>query len=167
MNTFRNMGIGSGLILVVIGIIFLAFPAFTMVFFTTLVGLGILVIGISITMAWYKDMRGTGMGGGALFAGVICIIFSLVCLIHPLALATTMTWLVALAVVVCGIAQICGLVAMTGAPGRTVGIVGSAVVVLFGLLALLQPELVIQFMGISLLIEGITAIVMALAMQQR
>ena len=155
MNTFRNMGIGSGLILVVIGIIFLAFPAFTMVFFTTLVGLGILVIGISITMAWYKDMRGTG------------IIFSLVCLIHPLALATTMTWLVALAVVVCGIAQICGLVAMTGAPGRTVGIVGSAVVVLFGLLALLQPELVIQFMGISLLIEGITAIVMALAMQQR
>lgn len=166
MNMFRTMGIGSGLILIVIGIVFLVFPVFTMAFFALLVGIGILVLGITIIMAWYQDMRGTGMGAGALFSGVVCLIFALVCLIHPLAMATTMTWLVALAVVICGIAQICGLIAMAGVPGRVAGIAGSAVVVLFGVLALLQPELIIQFMGISLLIEGITAIAMVIATQR-
>ena len=167
MNSSRGLSVGTGIVFAVIGIIFLVFPAFTMSFFATLVGFGMLVAGISSLVVWFNDLRGTGTGGGMLFIGVICVIIAAVCFLHPLALAETVTWLVALAVVVSGIAQICGLVAMGSVPGRAVGIIGSAVVVLFGVLALAWPQLIIQFIGISLLIEGIMIFVMSAFSQQR
>ena len=43
MNSFRGMGLGSGIILAIIGIILFAFPTLSTMVFAMLVGFGILV----------------------------------------------------------------------------------------------------------------------------
>lgn len=45
MNSFRGMGLGSGIILAIIGIILFAFPTLSTMVFAMLVGFGILVVG--------------------------------------------------------------------------------------------------------------------------
>lgn len=86
----RGTLFGGGIVMVVLGIIFLAFPGFTMSFFTVLAGIGFLAGGISAIVAWWGT-REFGGGGGVLFFGILSIIFALVCFVHPLALATTLT----------------------------------------------------------------------------
>lgn len=162
MNSFRGMGLGSGIILAIIGIILFAFPALSMSVFAMLVGFGILVVGVNAVFVWFRTMRGTGMGTGVLIAGVLSIIFGMLCLIYPLMFAEVLTWFVAVAVIVFGIVQICSFIATSGLDGRFIGICGSLVVVLCGILALVWPPFIMQFIGASLLIEGITVVIMAL-----
>lgn len=161
----RGTLFGGGIVMVVLGIIFLAFPGFTMSFFTVLAGIGFLAGGISAIVAWWGT-REFGGGGGVLFFGILSIIFALVCLVHPLALATTLTWLVALCVLIAGIAQIASLIAMGDFPMRAAAIASTAIMALFGLFALIWPPMVVQFVGISLVIEGVTAFVLGLTSKQ-
>ena len=81
MNSFRGMGLGSGIILAIIGIILFAFPTLSTMVFAMLVGFGILVVGINATYTWFSTLRGTGMGAGVLATGILSIIFGL-SLIH-------------------------------------------------------------------------------------
>lgn len=162
MNSFRGMGLGSGIILAIIGIILFAFPTLSTMVFAMLVGFGILVVGINATYTWFSTLRGTGMGAGVLATGILSIIFGLLCLLFPLAFAEAVIWFVAIAVIVFGIAQIISLITTRDINGRFVGILGSLIVVICGILALIWPPFVMQFIGASLLIEGITVIVMSL-----
>ena len=157
MNSFRGMGLGSGIILAIIGIILFAFPTLSTMVFAMLVGFGILA-----TYTWFSTLRGTGMGAGVLATGILSIIFGLLCLLFPLAFAEAVIWFVAIAVIVFGIAQIISLITTRDINGRFVGILGSLIVVICGILALIWPPFVMQFIGASLLIEGITVIVMSL-----
>lgn len=163
MNSFRGMGLGTGVILAIIGIILFAYPALSMSVFAMLVGFGILVMGINAIYTWFSTLRGTGMGGGVMVTGILSVIFGLLCLIYPLVFAEAMVWIVAIAVIVAGIAQIISLVTTRDVNGRAIGICGSLVVVLCGVLALVWPPFIMQFIGASLLIEGITVIVMSLS----
>lgn len=162
MNSFRGMGLGTGIILAILGFVLFVFPVSSMWLFAVLVGCGILVMGLNSVFTWFKTMRGTGMGTGVLVTGVLSILFAILCLISPLAFAEVISWFVAIAVIVFGIAQVCSLVATPNLPGRFVGILGSVIVVLFGILALIWPQLIMQFIGVSLFIEGLTVVIMAL-----
>lgn len=161
MNSFRGMGLGSGIILAIIGIILFAFPTLIHDVFAMLVGFA------SSSWAqrdytWFCTLRGTGMGSGVLATGILSIIFGLLCLLFPLAFAEAVIWFVAIAVIVFGIAQIISLITTRDINGRFVGVLGSLIVVICGILALIWPPFVMQFIGASLLIEGITVIVMSL-----
>lgn len=162
MTSFRSIGLGTGVILAILGLALFIFPVSSMWLFAVLVGCGILIMGLNAVFTWYKTMRGTGMGTGVLVTGVLSIIFAILCLFSPLAFAEVITWLIAIAVIVFGIAQICSLVATPDISGRLIGILGSVIVVLFGIFALIWPQLIMQFIGISLFIEGLTAVIMAL-----
>lgn len=162
MTSFRSIGLGTGLILAILGLALFIFPVSSMWLFAVLVGCGILIMGLNAVFTWYKTMRGTGMGTGVLVTGVLSIIFAILCLFSPLAFAEVITWLIAIAVIVFGIAQIISLITTRDINGRFVGILGSLIVVICGILALIWPPFVMQFIGASLLIEGITVIVMSL-----
>lgn len=160
MNSVRSLSLGTGVILLLLGITFLAFPFVIMTFFASFVGLAFLVGGVSSLVTWYQS-RGTAKGGGMLFMGIVCVIFAIACFIHPLAFAETMTWLVALFVAIAGVVQIVSLIAAGPIPGRGFGIVANIPVTVLGILGLVWPELIVQFVGCSLLIEGISIIVLS------
>ncbi len=87
------------------------------------------------------------MGAGVLATGILSIIFGLLCLLFPLAFAEAVIWFVAIAVIVFGIAQIISLITTRDINGRFVGILGSLIVVICGILALIWPPFVMQFIG--------------------
>lgn len=158
----RGAAIGSGAVMLLFGIVFLAFPSFTLSFLAVMMGLAFLVGGISMLVTWWKGAKGTPAGTASAVFGALSIIFAIVCLVHPLAIASTLTWLVALCVVVAGVSQLVALAMATGLPGRGIGIVATVVMILFGIFALVWPPMVIQFLGISLIIEGLSAIVLGI-----
>ena len=160
MNPMRSLSIGTGIIFLLFGIIFVVFPGFIMTFFATFVALAFLVGGVSSLVAYYQS-RGTAKGGGMLFMGIVCVVFALICFIHPLAFAQTLTWLVALFVAITGVAQIIGLIAMGPIPGRGFAIVANIPVVILGILGLMWPESIVLYVGISLIIEGVSIIVLS------
>lgn len=158
----RGAVMGSGIVMLVFGIIFLVFPAFSMSFFAVMVGIAFLFGGISMLVSWWKGLRGSTAGVASAAFGVLGVAFALVCIVHPLAIASTLTWLVALCVVIAGISQLVALFLASGLPGRGIGIAATVIMTLFGVFALIWPPMVMQFIGISLIIEGASGIVMGL-----
>lgn len=152
--------IGSGVVMLLFGIIFLVFPSFTMSFFAVMVGIAFLAGGISMIVSWWKGLRGTSVGVASLVFGILSVIFAIVCFVHPFALAATLTWLIALCVVIAGISQLIALFLASELPGRGIAIVTTILMILFGIFALTWPPMVVQFIGISLLIEGFSALIM-------
>lgn len=161
MNAFRGMGLGSGIVLAVIGLVLFAFPQLSMSIFAILVGVGILVIGLNAAYIWYSTMRDTGTGQGVLITAVLSIIVAIVVIVNPLTFASAITWIVALAVIVFSVAQIISLATTRDLNGKSIGICGSLIVLLFGILSFVWPPFIMQFIGVSLLIEGITIIIMS------
>lgn len=156
----RGAAIGSGIVMLVFGIIFLVFPAFTLSFLAIMMGIAFLFGGISMLVSWWRGLRGSAVGTASAVFGVLSIIFALVCIVHPFAMASTITWLVALCVVIAGIAQLVALIMANGLPGRGIAIAATIIMTLFGVFALVWPPMVIQFLGISLIIEGTSAVIM-------
>lgn len=158
----RGAAFGSGIVLVLIGLAFLAFPALMLTFFATLAGIALIVAGISGIVSWRSGLRDTVMGTMTLAFSILGLVLGLVCLVHPLAIASTLTWLVALCIVVTGITQLLALTRAAGLPGRGIGIAAGALVVVFGVLAMAWPPMIVQFVGISLAVDGISFIALAL-----
>lgn len=156
-----NIVFGVGIAILVIGIIFCIFPNFTMSFFTILVGLALLVLSISAIAVWYQTGRGTSAGNAMLVLGILGVICALACLIQPLSTAHTVTWLVALAIVIFGAAQLVSLLCASDIYGRNIAIVGAVIIVVLGICAMVRPQMVVQLVGVALIIEGIS--VMALS----
>lgn len=158
MSAFRGMSLGTGVILVILGFILWVFPVPSMAVFAMLVGFGILVVGVNATYTWFGTLRGTGMGGGVLVTGIFCVIFGMLCLIYPLVFAEAITWFIAIAIIVFGIAQIISLITTPNVKGKVLGIIGNLLVIVFGVLACVFPELIMLYIGISLFVEGLTMI---------
>ena len=158
MNLGKSLPLGTGALMLVIGIVLFAFPGFTMSLFTTIVGIGILVASISAIATWANGARDTLAGTATLALGIIGVLCAIACIFHPLSTASAITWLVCICVVVLGAAQLITMLLSRGMPGRGFGIVTTALVVVFGIGALLRPQLVVQFIGIALIVEGVSSI---------
>lgn len=156
----KGAAIGSGIVMLVFGIIFLVFPAFTLSFLAVMMGIAFLFGGISMLVSWWRGLRDSAVGIATAVFGALSVIFALVCLIHPLAMASTLTWLVALCVVIAGISQLVALILASELQGRGIAIAATVIMTLFGIFALIWPPMVIQFLGISLIIEGVSAVIM-------
>lgn len=158
----RNISLGSGIVLALVGLLMLLFPGFSLSFLAVLVGIGILSVALSALSAWGSMLKGTGTGAVILTLGIVMLVIALVCLFHPLATASAITWLVALLVVIGGIAQLLTFTFAAGMPGRGVGIASTLATIVLGVLALIWPPFIMQFIGVACLVEGISLIVIAL-----
>lgn len=158
----KGTALGSGAVMTLMGIVLLVFPAFALSFFAVLVGLCFLVAGVAALVTWGRTGRGSSAGAFALVAGILGVVFGLACLFHPLDFAVAVTWLAALFVVVTGIAQLVTLVAAGGFPGRPGALVATVAFTVLGFCALANPTMVVQLIGLSFIVEGVTAIVLGL-----
>lgn len=162
MMSLRSMGLGSGAIIALLGIVLFVFPAASMAIIAMLVGFGIIVTSANTVIMWARNLRGTGTGGFVLATGILGLLFGFLCLLEPLVFAEAMTWIIAIAVIFIGISQIGSIISMKDVSGKALGIVGSLLIVLLGIFSFIWPPFFMQFMGISLLIEGATIIGMSL-----
>lgn len=161
MTMFRNISLGTGIILAIFGFIIFVFPNLSLGIFATLLAFGIMIVGANATYTYFATLRGSGIGIGVLITGILCLVFGLFCLLYPYAFGVALEWFVAGAVIAFGIMQLIGLVSTPDVNGRFIGILGSLVVIVFGILAFVWPETIMLYVGISLFVDGVTIIIMS------
>ncbi|MGI6031908.1 MAG: HdeD family acid-resistance protein [Coriobacteriales bacterium] len=161
----KKMGGTTCAILIILGVIFLFFPKFSLSFIGVLVGIGILVAAIGAFTTWSKGLRGTPASTATLIFAILLLIFALICLFHPLAFSTTISWLIAFIILVTGIAQTVTIISLGDFKGRALTLVVSILDALFGLCALIWPSMLIQFVGIAFILEGIDLLILTIKSQ--
>lgn len=160
MTMFRNISLGTGIVLAILGFVIFVFPNLSLGIFATLLAFGIMIVGANATYTYFAALRDTGKGIGVLITGILCLIVGFVCLLYPYAFGVALEWFVAGAVIAFGIMQLVALIAAPSVNGRFIGILGSLVVILFGILAFVWPATIMIYVGVSLFVDGISIIIM-------
>ena len=155
MNTSRGAFGLTAIIMLIFGIIFFAFPDFAAKMFSTFVGIAFLLAAISAFLTWVT-LRRSMMGGSVPIISILCLVMALVCLLHPLGFAEAIGWVIALCVTIGGIGQLAdALRSPVNGIDMTLTVVASVIVIAFGVASLIQPTMLIVFLGATLLVEGV------------
>ena len=159
MSIVRTSPIISGVLILVLGCMLAFTPVMSAQFFAWLVGFAFLIGAVVGFIVWNANKRAGISNGGSLFAAILSLIIALVCFFLPLFSAVILTWIVAWCIVVAGIMQIVMFARMKGTPHRVIGGISSVLVVLMGIIALAWPLLLVQFIGVAAIIQGISLII--------
>ena len=153
--------ISAGIVTMIIGLALLFVTGLSMVVFAYFVAASFIIWGLTALTCWIRDLRGVPGGALVMAFAILAIVFGIVCFVHPLAFAGTISWLVAALVIVVAIGQVAVLLNNPGdgVPGRWIGWVSSILMIALGVASLVYPPLIVQFIGASLIIEGISLIV--------
>lgn len=168
---YKGWFIALGVLMVLFGIICLAWPGASLLTVAILVGIGFLMTGIT-AMATYFDLnRLIPVGGGwTLMGGVLDILLGVLFLVQPSVGALTISLLGGIALIVFGIMD--GVASwrlreVTGTGACVLGIIAAVLTVILGILMLAMPELFIIYLGCVAIVRGIEVIVMAFQVSSR
>ncbi len=160
--------IGQGAILLILGIVSLAWPGLALLTVATMVGVGFLISGIS-SIAGFATLGAFSLfPGWALFGGVINVLLGILFLLHPLAASYTITWLIAVLVLVGGAGQLVSAWHLNKAGSSSWGfaLLGGILTVLLGILMLASPALIVYYLAFFAIFYGVTLIVAAFRVEK-
>ena len=144
----------SGILAIILGLIFIICPIFSTAFASMVIGLSLLFLGIFAVIAGITD--GTGMGGLFIVAGILAIIFGFIFTTNILAIPV----LVALQFYIIGFLMILMGVSGLFAKDQTAKILSILIIILaivmivMGALTVDNPVIAPILLGISLIVEG-------------
>ena len=103
----RNWGLfAAGIALVIIGFVLLVVPGLTLVSIAVIAGCMFLAAGIVDAYAYFKYREAEGLSGWALAYAVCDIILGVLFIVHPIASAVVIPWVMGIFVVAYGIFEI-------------------------------------------------------------
>ena len=109
----RNWGLfAAGIALVIIGFVLLMVPGLTLVSIAVIAGCMFLAAGIVDAYAYFKYREAEGLSGWALAYAVCDIILGVLFIVHPIASAVVIPWVMGIFVVAYGIFEIAGIVSL-------------------------------------------------------
>lgn len=155
--------VGQGVILLVLGVICLVWPGIALATVTTMVGIGFLISGIA-SIAGFAALGAFSLfPGWALLDGVVNVLLGILFLMHPLASAYTLLWLIATLILVGGVMQLVSCWRLRKAGNSSWGFVlfGGVLTVILGILVLSYPALVVYYLAFFAILYGIILIVAA------
>ena len=158
----------EGIVLALFGLILLVAPGASLVFLVWLIGIYLLVAGISRIVGIFLDRSSWGW---KLAAAILCLVAGLAILSDPL-WSTTLaaTWLVILVGFLAMLQGVAGLVVALQGGGWGMGAL-SVVGILFGLFLVINPLIgaatLTLILAIIMLIGGVAAVVQAFGMRRQ
>ena len=103
----RNWGLfAAGIALVIIGFVLLMVPGLTLVSIAVIAGCMFLAAGIVDAYAYFKYREAEGLSGWALAYAICDIILGVLFIVHPIASAVVIPWVMGIFVVAYGIFEI-------------------------------------------------------------
>ncbi len=147
-----------GILVAIAGLIVLAWPGLTMVMLAQIAGIGLLAAAVFDGVKWWR-MRNTVQGAGWTLVNGICnLILGIMFLVHPIVAAGVITILVGCFVIVYGGFAIAAGFGMRNLVGSGWGwmVANGIVAVLCGVLFLMSPEFFAIYLGIFLIMRGVT-----------
>lgn len=156
--------VGAGVLVTLLGIACLVWPAPAMEAVSIAVGIGFLLAGITGVATYFDLAVFMPMGGWSLASGIVDVLIGIVFLVYPTVGSLTIAWLTGAVVIAGGIMD--GVSAyrlreLTGTPAWVLSEVGAALTVLFGILMLAMPALFIVYLGCMAIVRGVILIVVA------
>lgn len=155
--------VGQGAILFLMGLICLLWPGVALVTVTTMVGIGFLISGIA-SIAGFATLGAFSLfPGWTLFGGIVNMLLGILFLLHPLASAYTLLWLIAVLILAGGVMQLasCWKLRKAGSSSWVFALISGIATIVLGILVLAYPALIVYYLAVFALIYGIVLIVAA------
>ena len=150
----------AGILLVVCAFFFLVAPGLTLVTITAIAGAAFLVSGVFDIINYVRFHKVMNLSGWAIAYAVLDIVIGLMFLIHPLALAGVIPWMIGAFFIIFGVFEIVGsfTVKKTGVPLWGWMLFSGIVSVLCGLTFFIAPAMLGVFLSVFILMRGASLI---------
>ena len=148
----------AGILLVLCGMFFVFAPGLTLVTMTVFAGAAFLVSGIFDIVSYIRFRKVANMSGWALAYAILDIVVGLMFLIHPLALAAVIPWLIGLFFIIFGVFEIVGSFKIKG-PGSSLGgwlLFSGISGALCGVLFCVFPASFVIYMAVFVIMRGVS-----------
>lgn len=154
--------VALGVVIALMGVACLAWPAATLVVVATLAAVCFLGSGIT-RIATFFDLGGFAlMGASSLVMGVLDVLLGIMFFAHPLIGGATIALVAGVAFIVTGVLDVFAGVRAGKVFGTGTGVLevlGALVTVVFGVLMVMVPSLFIVYLGVMLIIRGVMVVV--------
>ena len=150
----------AGILLVVCAFFFLVAPGLTLVTITAIAGAAFLVSGVFDIINYVRFHKVMNLSGWAIAYAVLDIVIGLMFLIHPLALAGVIPWMIGAFFIIFGVFEIVGsfTVKKTGVPLWGWMLFSVIVSVLCGLTFFVWPAALSIFLSVFILMRGVSLV---------
>lgn len=156
----KGLSFAAGGAIAIIGIVLLVFPKFVAGTVGIFVGAALIIAALYLIGCW-SDRRGSIIATFYLVGGAVAGVLGLVCILHPAGLLNTIGWLVALCITIAGLSEVLIAVrAKKDGSGNIGAIVTSIAVAALGIVAMINPSIMLQLLGLALIFEGAVAILL-------
>lgn len=147
-----------GIIVAIAGVVVLLWPGLSLVMLAQIAGIGLLAAAVFDAVAWWRMRKNVSGAGWTLVSGICDLILGVMFLVHPMVAAGVITILVGSFVIVYGgFAIACGF-GMRDIVGSGWGwmVANGVVSIICGLLFLISPAFFAIYLGIFLIMRGVT-----------
>ena len=148
----------AGILLVLCGMFFVFAPGLTLVTMTVFAGAAFLVSGIFDIVSYIRFRKVANMSGWALAYAILDIVVGLMFLIHPLALAAVIPWLIGLFFIIFGGFEIVGSFKIKGTGSSLWGwmLFSGIIGALCGVLFFVFPASFVIYMAVFVIMRGVS-----------
>ena len=148
----------AGILLIVCAFFFLLAPGLTLVTITAIAGAAFLVSGIFDIVSYVRFHKAMDLSGWMIAYAVLDIVLGLMFLLHPLAFAAVIPWVMGAFFLIFGIFEIVGAVRIrkTGVPMWGWMVFSGLVSVVCGLTFFIAPAAFSIFLSVFVLMRGVS-----------
>lgn len=164
----RNWGLfAAGIALIIIGFVLLMVPGLTLVTIAVVAGCMFLAAGIVDAWAYFKYRKSVGLSGWALAYALCDIVLGVLFIIHPIASAVVIPWVMGIFVIAYGIFEIVAAVRFHSVlSGWGWTLFAGIVSVLCGIAFFVAPGTFALFLGFFLMARGVQMAVYGVSLPQ-
>ena len=155
----------GGVLLILFGLLCLFFPGATLMSIALMAGVGFLFAGIMDIVTYARDREVLGLSGWFLAYGILDVVIGLMFIVHPVATATIIPWLIAAFIIVFAVFEIVESVAMRKAGSSLWGwvLVSGILSGILGVLFFTMPILFAYYIAFFALLRGVGLIIFGLS----
>lgn len=157
--------VALGVLLVLLGCIVAAYPGLTLVAIALFAGAAFLMAGIGGVYTYVKLRKTPAVSGWTLAYAVIDILVGAFMLVHPLANAAVIPWLVGICIAILGVFEI--FAALKGRGKDSVawgwGVLSGALNIICGVLFFMMPALLAFLFAFVTMLRGVTMVIFGIA----
>lgn len=150
----------GGLVLALCGIAIFVAPGFFLEFLTVWAGIGFLVSGATGLGSYLQLRKHLDNVRWHLFMAILDTVVGLVLILHPIAFADFIPWMLGLAFIAFGVLEIAGFMPFSGLvpETRTIAMISGALSALVGLMFIVWPASLSIWVAAFALVRGITLV---------
>lgn len=150
----------GGVVLILCGIAIFAAPGFFLGFLTVWAGIGFLVSGVSGVVSYFHVRKTRENAGFHLLMALLDFAVGAVLVLHPFAFAEVLPWILGVAFIVFGVAELVGLMPFSRLvpETRTVVAISGVLSAIVGVMFIVWPASLSIWVAAFALVRGITLV---------